>query len=359
VDLQTGKLRNAEDDDYFTRCAPHVFNLDEPAPLWERHLQALFAGDKEMLHIFHKHLGASLVGDSATAKPQCFLSLEGAGGSGKGTAGRTLQHVLGSYAAPFRAKDFEQTSARHPQWMMRLNGTRLAIVEELPPKRLDVALIKTLSGGDSQVANSMRQDDSTWIPSHTLLFTGNNAPDFDDRGDSGVQRRYVPFATGQRQEPVSGYEQALKDEAPGILAWLVRGCLMWQKEDGGRQWIDLPEQMTDHRDANIAEHDPFSDFLSERLETDPRLECSRADIQLGYQEFLNANAAEAVAAGLELDLVPHTKDGRFWGALYQAVGDMPGVRFKSRGFRGVAVSPLSTKEVRDLHEEERQWRRSM
>ena len=52
----------------------------------------------------------------------------------------------------------------------------------------------------------------------------------------------------------------LQEEAPGILAWLVRGCLMWQKEG-----LNPPASIITATDEYRAEEDTLGEFISECL----------------------------------------------------------------------------------------------
>lgn len=284
VDLEYGKLLDVTTEQYITRSCGTWFDPDVPCPQWRAHVQRLLKDDEEMAHCFQKFIGASLVGDAETAKPQGFGQLLGPSGGGKGTTTRVLHRVLGTYAGTFSSKDFAAGQDRHTQWMMRLNGIRLAIVQEMRTQALDVALLKTLTGGDVQVAHEMRANDSEWVPTHTLLFTSNNAPNFDEDPD-GFYRRYVPFQTAARPGDVKSsgaYEAALREEAVGILAWVIEGTQLWLDEDGGDD-IKLPQVMIDQRDSHISGQSVYEEFVNEWfLFGDPddyRYRCHRADVR--------------------------------------------------------------------------------
>lgn len=157
VDLEYGKLIGDDVEHYITRTANAPFDPDAQCPMWRAHVLRLLKGDEEMAHTFQKFVGASIVGNAETDKPQGFGQLLGPSGGGKGTTTRVLGRVLGSYSGTFSSEDFAAGHSRHTQWMMRLNGIRLAIVQEMPTDALNVALLKTLSGGDPQVAHDMRE----------------------------------------------------------------------------------------------------------------------------------------------------------------------------------------------------------
>jgi putative DNA primase/helicase len=269
INLQTGELHDGDPHLYLTRAAPFAYHPelnDADCPRWIKHQDMLFNGDADVIHTVHKMFGAALIGDATNIKPQAYLFIQGESGSGKGVELRMLAHVLGSFAENFKAADFEEKSNdRHHQWMTRLKGARLALVEEVPAGTLNVQLLKTLSGGDKQIANMMRQNDETWMPTHTLIFSSNLAPNFNNDIE-GQLRRYVPLPTGPRRKPAAGYEQQLQDEAEAVLAWLVRGCRIWVEEDGGTFDPDtLPDSIKAVRDSHISDNDPYSPFIETNI----------------------------------------------------------------------------------------------
>jgi putative DNA primase/helicase len=219
ADLRTGDLVNDDAEHYVTRTSPIDYVQRAESPAWLAHIESVFDGDTDVAHCFQKQIGAALVGDAETLKPQVLLQLLGPSGGGKGLATHTLRWVLGSHAASLRAQDFTDGADRHPQWMTRLRGARLAVVEEMKGKTLDVGLLKQLSRGDSVVANEMRMADKEWVPTHTLIFTSNTAPDFGNDPD-GMRRRYVPLPTGPERwgDDTDGtYARRLRVDAEGIL----------------------------------------------------------------------------------------------------------------------------------------------
>ena len=333
IDLHTGSLIEPDASTYLTKVTKCGFDYDAECPHWDTHLESVFDGDYEVIQFFQKHIGAALVGD-ALLKPQVFLSLQGASGGGKGVTVRALSHVLGDYACDFDSKDLSiGTGERHSQWKTRFKGCRLAIINELPKGPIDTALIKALSGGDKQVAHSMRENDTEWIPTQTLLFTTNTSPRMEDT--SGMRRRYLPIRTGPERQAVPGYEQRLHAEAEGILAWLVEGLTIWLEDDGGGE-IPVPEQVEVFRDAQIVGSDPMRTFVESQL-----LIMDRADRDTGYYRNTRVTrpALRRAYAAFDPQAVwwkPH--DNR-WGDLWDLLDERAEqMRIgNERGWYGVAI----------------------
>lgn len=76
--------------------------------------------------------------------------------------------------------------------------------------------------------------------------------------------RLIPF---NRQfkgvEADSKLDEKLKAELPGILAWIVRGCLRWQ-----RVGLKAPKTVLEATEEYRVESDALSEFLAERCELD-------------------------------------------------------------------------------------------
>ena len=91
--------------------------------------------------------------------------------------------------------------------------------------------IKMLTGGEKVEARFMRQDFFEFQPQLKLLICGNHKPGL-NAVDEAIRRRFhlIPFTvtipTDERDETLP---ERLKTEWPGVLAWMVEGCLAWQR----------------------------------------------------------------------------------------------------------------------------------
>ena len=76
---------------------------------------------------------------------------------------------------------------------------------------------------------------------------------------AGNAERFVDDPKKDNEHPKDKYlPQKLRDEAPGILAWLVRGCLAWQ-----RNGLNAPLSVTAATDSYRREEDILGHFLTE------------------------------------------------------------------------------------------------
>jgi len=111
-----------------------------------------------------------------------------------------------------------------------LRGARLVTASETEEGRpWAKSRLKQLTGGDSITARFMRQDFSTYQPLFKLTIVGNHQPILRDVDEAMRWRvNIVPF-TRKPAQPDPDLEKKLKDEWPGILRWMIEGCLDWQR----------------------------------------------------------------------------------------------------------------------------------
>ena len=229
VDLRTGALRASEPGALCAKITTVGPNFSGPTTEWSRFLTEATGGDLELERYLQRLAGYSLTG-STTEQQLTFIW--GSGGNGKTVFLNTLKYVLGDYAMTasmdtFIASRFD----RHPTDLAALVGARLVIAGESQEGReWDEQRLKSLSGGDPITARFMRQDFFTYQPLFKLVIAGNHKPAFRNV-DPAIRRRLhlVPFlVTPQRVD--QDLMEKLRDEAPGILAWMIGGALAWQAQ---------------------------------------------------------------------------------------------------------------------------------
>ena len=120
---------------------------------------------------------------------------------------------------------------RHPTELAGLMGARFVSANETEEgRRWNEQRVKTLTGGDKISASFMRQDFFEFVPVFKLMVTGNHKPQL-RTVDEAIRRRFnlVPFNVvipAERRDP--HLDAKLESEWPGILSWMIQGCLEWQ-----------------------------------------------------------------------------------------------------------------------------------
>jgi putative DNA primase/helicase len=121
-----------------------------------------------------------------------------------------------------------------------------------------------MTGGDPITARFMHRDYFTFTPQFKLTIVGNHQPVLKNV-DEAARRRFniVPFVRKPAQ-PDPHLEERLKAEYPGILRWMIDGCLVWQAHG-----LIRPSSVTVATGDYFVEQDLFSQWLEEECEVDP------------------------------------------------------------------------------------------
>ena len=148
-----------------------------------------------------------------------------------------------------------------------LRGARLVTaVETEEGRRWAEAQIKALTGGDAIAARFMRQDFFEYTPQFKLIIAGNHKPGLRSV-DEAIRRRFhlMPFTvTIPPEERDRELADKLKAEWPGILAWMIEGCLEWQQHG-----LAPPEAVTDATAAYLEAQDAIAAWIDECMRARP------------------------------------------------------------------------------------------
>ena len=232
LDLKESKLLPHRREDRNTALCPTPYDPNSKAPLWEKFLLEIMGGSKELVAYLQKLAGYMLTG---IVREHVLPIAYGSGANGKSTFLKTLRKMMGSDYASESAPDLLMTKDRggaHPTERADLAGKRLVTTIEVEDGRhLAENFVKQLTGGDEIKVRRMRENFWTLEPTWKIFMATNNRPEIKGT-DFGVWRRIrlIPFSV---TIPPGGQDTSLGEkleaEAPGILAWAVRGCQEWLK----------------------------------------------------------------------------------------------------------------------------------
>jgi putative DNA primase/helicase len=329
LDLNIGELRAGRPEDYIRTIIPTSWKgLHEPSPRFEQYLHEIFADREdaereELIAFLQRVLGYGITGN---VNEHIFLMLYGEEGrNGKDTLMTRLQRVLGqAVGAVSNDVIIANTSklltpgAAKPH-LCALQGRRIVWASETSKgARFDVGQVKFLTGGDIP-ARQLYGRDYTFAPSHLLILLTNHKPHADAQDSAFWDRlcpiifnvRFVenPAQPNERQKDRSLGER-LDTEASGILAWLVRGCLDWQR--GG---LRIPDAVLTARKDYRGEEDTLGHFLAECCVIHEQASVKASRLYERYKEWALENSLKAIngnAFGLEMKKrfrLKHRKDG--------------------------------------------------
>ncbi len=318
INLETGELRPGLPEDLITLGSPTEWQgLDAPAPVFERTINEIF-DDPEVCAFLQRFFGyccTGLVTESA------LVVLEGRGRNGKTLLVETLAHVLGPLAGSIPSEmlldqgRFTNADAPSPS-LMSLRGLRCAFASEVEEnRRFSSSRVKWLSGSDTLVGRNPHDRRPTrFTPTHKLVLLINDRPTAPMSDFAFWERIHlVPFAFSfVNREPKAPNErradpylaEKLKTEAPGILAWLVRGCLQWQK-----QGLSPPEKVRENTEEYRRSEDLLADFLEEHCVIDPKEEESSSALYDSFKGWWTENVSKKTLS--------QKKFGRLLGTKFQ------------------------------------------
>jgi len=291
VDLRTGELREHRREDYITKLCPTPFDPTALSPRWTAFLVQIFAGDAGVIRFVKRLVGYCLTGSTAD---HVLPVLWGVGSNGKSTFIGAIMDMMGPDFAMKAPRDMlmMRRGEHHPTELTDLHGKRfVAAVETAEGQRLDEALVKDLTGGDSIRARRMREDHWEFRPMHKLILATNHRPEIRDTTHSTWRRvKLVPFtvvipdAEQDRELP-----RKLRAEAPGILAWAVDGCLEWQAEG-----LAEPEAVKLATSEYRSEQDLIGVFLAECCRTGPHERERAGTLYKCYRDWCEQNGEKTV-----------------------------------------------------------------
>ncbi|MBI4188045.1 MAG: hypothetical protein HY529_02450, partial [Chloroflexi bacterium] len=235
IDLTTGKLQPHNPADLITLQVPTEYHPDAECPNWHSFLNMATAGDTALQSYLQKAAGYSLTGKTGA---QVIFLIYGLGSNGKSTFCNTIRILLDGYAARLDAEDL-MLADRHNRGQAKegladIQGKRFVVGSELQDGRqLNTSLVKDISGQDSIKARRLYGHEVEFTPECKLWLYGNHKPKVGDTTLSIWRRiKEIRFTnTIADTERIDNYmESHLLPELQGILAWAMKGCLLWQQE---------------------------------------------------------------------------------------------------------------------------------
>ena len=264
-------FRELRPEDY-TRITANVdYDPSATCPVWEQFLLSTFDNDKVLIHHLQKIVGYSVCRDPREHKLFIFY---GCGRNGKSVLIETIQKVLGKLTAHIEPELIldqgrkRQAGGASPD-KLQLRGKGLCTCSELSANsRLDVAMVKNLTGGDTIAGRALYSNTiEEFDPTHVLVLLTNHLPRANaDEYAFWKRVQAVPFKLSFVDEPKAEHERKIDKELPskleaeraGILNWIIQGAAAWQKEG----LDDVPHAVK----AATAEYQRGEDTLQDFLE---------------------------------------------------------------------------------------------
>ena len=317
LDLRMGELRPHRREDYFTRMLA-VSPEQRDCPRWRQFLARVTDGNAQLQAYLQHVLGYCLTG---LVREHVLFFLFGLGANGKTTFLNVVSGIFADYAKSAPIETFlDSNTDRHPTDLAGLMGARLVTaVETEEGRRWAESKLKSLTGGDVVSARFMRQDFFEYRPQFKLIIAGNRRPGLKSVDEAMARRfRLLPFniviPVAERDKELT---EKLREEWPGILHWMVQGCLAWQSEGLG-----IPDVVQNATSDYMAGQDVLGQWVADN--TQAGVFCATSVLHNDYSRWCEAMG--------ERYILPQTK-------FAQALEDRGYVRTRTkrdRGFAGIA-----------------------
>lgn len=269
--IKSGKLTN----DYWRTVAPN----------WMAFLERFY--DKENRERLEDLFG-SIFWPRPVKKKIGFIV--GDPDTGKSTLVQVLEGVLG----PLTAKLSLDALSSDRFSIIELYGVRVNISSERPRSKVDVEVMKRLSGGDPVTANRKHRSYFSFTPYATLIFLMNRLPMFREVDEAFLDRVYLVFTQNplSREERDPSFAERLLAERKQILHWML-WCYWRLKQRGMRYRNDLP--LEDKRESIEESSSPIFEFVKDECIEDPAWRVERRRLYEAYIEWCREKGYEGVA----------------------------------------------------------------
>jgi len=298
IDLRTGVIKPHDREDFITKLAPVEYKKSADCPKFKNFLKYIFQNSKDpdaLIEFLQRLFGYALTGKTTE---DIFPIFWGSGANGKSTLLETIKALLGDYgktAAPDAI--LIRRGDKHPTALADLYGARFVTVQETEEgTRLAESLVKQLTGGDKIKARLLYQNYFEFTPTFKIFLATNHKPIIHGT-DYAIWRRIllIPFTftiPPEKRDP-KVRDSKFQDEWPGVLNWLIEGCLKWQKED-----LNPPEEVKAATEIYRSESDIIAEWLQERTVTGRQYRTAAKELYEDYKKYIEKNGERAISKNI-------------------------------------------------------------
>jgi len=272
--------------------------------LWEDTLLEIFSENQNLVDFLRRVCGYALVGEVSES---ILVVMTGRGRNGKSMIVETISKVMGLLTGPIRSEmlldQFRVASSAGPTPdIMALRGLRMAFASETDAGcRISPSRVKWLTGNDTITGrNPHDKYEVHFKPSHTLFLLTNHKPHA-PADDFAFWERMVlfPFELSFvdrkpkgdnefRSDPQLG--KKLEAILPEILAWMVRGCIEWQKDGRLIRPTVIKEAVNEYQ----RDEDSVGDFIEQCCVVGSDFKVKSADAYSVFEEWWQENVSKRV-----------------------------------------------------------------
>jgi putative DNA primase/helicase len=159
-------------------------------------------------------------------------------------------------------------------------------------RRLSEPLIKKITGNDVMTARFLYGEFFNFAPTFKIFMATNHKPVIKGT-DHGIWRRIklIPFTMRIPEEKQDRHlELKLRDEASGILNWLLEGMICWKHEG-----LKTPKAVLYATDEYRGEMDVIGNFIKERCGQGNELSIAIKKLYKAYSDWCEENNEHPVS----------------------------------------------------------------
>lgn len=320
VELKTGNLIENRPEFKLRRFSPVNYEPYAKCPTFEKAVDQIFYGNKEIIRFLQKLVGAALDGDVTDSRLAVF---KGLGANGKTFMMEIFIAVFGGYAerideSTIIGRNGLASGGTCRSDLAKLSGARLVCCAETTEGgRLREADVKRMTGGDGFACRApFGKSEATIMPSWRMVIGTNHNPVIKG-DDDGVWRRLALLDFPRNFEKDSTVKcnphllDECKKELPGILNWLIEGWRAYHR-DG----LVVPEEVQKEVNSYREEMDDVGSWFRMTYVYDPDKPPKDylwgTDLYREYRSYMRSVQ--------EPDMLPQSQFNRRMGALFRTGG---------------------------------------
>jgi putative DNA primase/helicase len=297
IDLRKGETSPGKPEQYILNACSTEWKGLTPSERFLEFLRSCFDGDEEMVKYILRLLGYGLLG---RRDDHIWVIFHGPRGrNGKDTLMKILFAVLGNAlaikisTAMLLQQTFQRSSSQPEPDIMAMRGAKFAFASEAEAgQKIATSKLKDLTGGSFITARGINDKLMTsWKQTHLLFFMTNELPKMRSDDDAYWTRLHaVPWPIRFVDDPKEPDERKrnprmeteLEEEASGVLACMVMGCM-----DYLANGLQPPDKVLVYTKEQRDNFDDIGQFLTDAcLREDPPVDGKDWQTRMAASEFV-------------------------------------------------------------------------
>ena len=292
LDLTTMQFRSHDPKDFITKMSPISYDPKADCERWDRFIDEIMQGKKNVSRYLQKAIGYSLTGDSSL---ECLFIMYGpTTRNGKTTTIETILKVMGEYGRAAKpdmlaTSYFRGQSNAASDDVARLAGARFIGISEMEQKlTINASLTKQLTGGGSITARYLYESPFEFQLQGKIFIDTNHLPNVTDQTlfESG-RIKIIPFNRhfeDNEQDKTLKTTLAEPENLSGILNWCIEGYKLFKAEG-----LEEPDDVKEATEQYKMDSDRISQFMEQCLKQEKGSELKATAVYTRYKDWCNDN----------------------------------------------------------------------